>query len=173
MIRSYLCAASRSDRLRHLHSEPVCCLAALFYLLAVILFITGFEQKGLNKASLYFGAFFSFLLGLGVKETVLTLPFIIALLSFYLITVPGKSIVGEGLVPSLFGRPQGPPLQQFLRFNGIFRVNRTDIIISGLWLLTLPVFALVKYMSVGHLIPVDTRFGPGEILPPYQYCLQS
>jgi len=124
-------------------------LVALFCLLAVILFITGFEQKGPKKATLYFGAFFSFLLGIGVKETVLTLPFIIALLSFYLI------------------RAQDKPARQNLWSGG----NRTDIIISGLWLLTLPVFALVKYMSVGHLIPVDTRFGPGEILPPYQYLL--
>ncbi len=124
-------------------------LATLFYLFAVILFITGFEKKGLTKASLYFGAFFSFFLGIGVKETVLTLPFIIVLLSFYLITL------------------QSRPARQDLWYGG----NRTDIIVCGVWLLTLPAYVLVKYISVQHAIPVDTRFAPGEILPPYQYLL--
>lgn len=121
-------------------------LAALFYLLAVILFITGFEKKGLMKAFLNLGAFFCFLLGLGVKETVLTLPFIVPLLSFYLIRPQGKTAIWSN-------------------------VNRTNIIVSGMWLLTLPVFALVKYIYVHQVIPVDTRFGPGEVLPPYQYLL--
>lgn len=124
-------------------------LATLFYLLAVILFITGFEKNGLKKASLNFGAFFSFILGIGVKETVLTLPFIIALLSIYLITVQAGSV------------------RQDLWNRG----NRTNIIVCGVWLLTLPVYALVKYISVHNAIPVDTRFAPGEILPPYQYLL--
>src|SRR3989337_667598 len=116
-------------------------LATLFYTLAIILFIIGFEKEGLRKIYLYLGAFFSFFLGIGVKEIILTVPFIITLLTFYLITIQGK------------------------------RFNRDDVIVCSLWLLTLPVYALVKYASIQYVIPVDTRFGPGAILPPYQYLL--
>jgi len=116
-------------------------LATLFYTLAIILFIIGFEKEGLRKIYLYFGAFFSFFLGIGVKEIILTVPFIITLLTFYLITIQGK------------------------------RFNRDDVIVCSLWLLTLPVYALVKYASIQYVIPVDARFAPGEILSPYQYLL--
>src|SRR3989304_7168574 len=111
--------------------------------LPIILQIIGFEKEGLRKIYLYFGAFFSFFLGIGVKEIILTVPFIITLLTFYLITIQGK------------------------------RFNRDDVIVCSLWLLTLPVYALVKYASIQYVIPVDARFAPGEILSPYPYMLPA
>ncbi len=118
-------------------------LAALFYITAVILFIMAYEynSKSFKGVILHSVALFTFILGWGVKETVLTVPFIIALILFFKTTVKGRGI------------------------------NRRDIILLAMWLLTIPLYALIRYSAVQYVIPVDTRFGPSEILPPYQYLL--
>ncbi|MBI3397705.1 MAG: tetratricopeptide repeat protein [Deltaproteobacteria bacterium] len=124
-------------------------LATMFYVYAIILFIIGFEKTSLKRAWFYLMAFFVFVLGMGVKEIVLTTPFIITLLAFML----------------LQNRSPNPDASKTGKKGGTFLY-----IVSFVWLL-LPLYALIKYLMGQNLIPVDTRFGPGEILPPYQYFL--
>ncbi|MBI5049028.1 MAG: tetratricopeptide repeat protein [Deltaproteobacteria bacterium] len=49
--------------------------------------------------------------------------------------------------------------------------GKGHVIISLLWLMVLPLYVLIRYLISQDVIPVDTRFGYGEILPPYQYLM--
>ncbi|MFQ5585203.1 MAG: tetratricopeptide repeat protein [Thermodesulfobacteriota bacterium] len=116
--------------------------ATLFYVLSLVLFIKHFEEKGWRRNILYLGAILSLVLGLGVKVTVLTLPFIIVLFCVYLTMTKGE------------------------------RFNIRHIVISIPWLLVLPLYAFIRRTMAGHVVPVDARFiGTKDILAPYQYFL--
>ncbi|MBI5327116.1 MAG: tetratricopeptide repeat protein [Deltaproteobacteria bacterium] len=112
-------------------------LAAIFYVLSVILFILGSERNGSKMVFFHIGAFLSFLMALGSKETAATVPFIVLMLPFFLMTAK----------------------------------HRRNITLPLLWLMALPVYALIRYLVSQNVVPVDTRFSYSEILPPYQYLL--
>lgn len=126
-------------------------LAALFYLASLVLFLKALSADGRKKYLFHSSAWLLFILSFGVKETVASLPFVIAVYIF--IVHPHTKIFGVGV-----------------NTNGLLSYIKKYGIIVSVWFFILGIYILARYLMFTEIVPTDTRIEEG-ILPRYQYFL--
>ncbi|MBI5874245.1 MAG: hypothetical protein HZB81_00055 [Deltaproteobacteria bacterium] len=106
-------------------------LAAVFYLASLILFLKALSADGHKRYLFHFSAWLIFILSFGVKETVASLAFVIAVYTF------------------------------IIHRNGLLSYIKKHGIIVSAWFFILGIYILARYLMLTEIAPIDTRIEEG------------